>query len=227
MKFGAHQTFHLRDTWLMKGMHAVGQNGKIFKSDNAVEELGVGKNMVESIEYWLNALRLIEKDKDNKYSLSEVAKLILASDSYLELDGSNILLHYLLATNSKEATSFFWFFNKFAATEFDVESLNVYLQSFVQSADKKFNENTLKKDISCLVRTYKEPNYEDKVNPESENPSPFVKFGLITEENKKLLKHKFKREEVHPLVFVYLMYRFWIDVLAAAASFNLDEVVKK
>jgi hypothetical protein len=226
MRFGAHQTFHVRDSWLLKGMDAVNEDSQIFRNENAVEELGVGKNMVDSIEYWLRAANLIIKEENNYY-LSHIATTIYENDSYLELDGSNILLHYLLACNEEEATTFYWFFNKFGATEFDTESLHVYLQSYVQSQDKKINPNTLKKDINCLVRTYKEPEYKDKVNPESENPSPFVKFGLITEENKKLTKNKFKREDVHPLIFIYLVRLFWEEVLVQAESFNLDELVKK
>ncbi|EQC47585.1 DUF4007 family protein [Bacteriovorax sp. Seq25_V] len=226
MRFGAHQTFHLRDSWLLKGYDAVVADEKIFKSNNSVETLGVGKNMVEAIEYWMTALSLLIKD-DSKYYLTEIAQEIFTNDQFLELDGSLLTLHYLLACNVENATSFHWFFNKFAATEFDTESLQVYLETYVQSLEKKINPNTLKKDISCILRMYKEPIYKDKVNPETENPSPFVKFNLVTEENKKLKKNKLRKSDIHPLIFVYLTYLFWNDVLMQAESFNLSELVNK
>lgn len=226
MRFGAHQTFHLRDSWLIKGVDALAQNEAIFKKKDAVEVLGVGKNMVESIEYWMRALSLVIKE-ENKYYLTEIGQTIFENDPYLETDGSIILLHFLLSLNVEEATTFYWFFNKFGATEFDAESLNIYLQSFVQSQDIKVNPNTLKKDINCLLRTYKEPQYKDKLNPETENPSPFAKFGLIREENKRLRRVSFKLADVHPLIFAYMTYLFWNDELLRAESFNLDELVKK
>ncbi|WP_412463325.1 DUF4007 family protein [Halobacteriovorax sp. RT-2-6] len=226
MRFGAHQTFHLRDTWLLKGYDALEVDNKLFKSTKAIETLGVGKNMVESIEYWMTALSLLVKGSEG-HELTEIAASIFTNDQFLELDGSLILLHYLLVTNKEQATSFYWFFNNFAATEFDSDSLQVYLEAFVQSQDKKINPNTLKKDINCLLRTYREPIYKDKVTPESENPSPFSRFNLITADNKKFTKNKLRLSDIHPLVFIYLAYLFWNDVLMGAESFNLDELLKK
>lgn len=227
MKFGAHQTFHLREGWLLKGLNAIQEDPKIFTSEKATTTLGVGKNMVESIEYWLKATKLVNKKTDG-FELSSIAKLIKDNDPYLECDGTIILCHYLLATNSEEATTWYWFFNKFAATEFEADSLKVYLQSYVQSlTDKSNNQNTLEKDVTCLLRTYMEPIYLDKENPETLNPSPFSKFGLITRTDKKLHKSKLKVSEVHPLVFIYLSYLFWKEELGSPKSMQLEEIASK
>ena len=227
MKFGAHQTFHLREGWLLKGLNAIQVDPKIFSTDQATTTLGVGKNMVEAIEYWLKATKLVNKKSDG-FELSSIAKLIKDNDPYLECDGTIILCHYLLATNSEEATTWYWFFNKFAATEFEADSLKVYLQSYVQSlTDKSNNQNTLEKDVTCLLRTYMEPTYQDKENPETLNPSPFSKFGLITRSDKKLFKSKLKVSEVHPLVFIFLTYLFWKEELGSPKSMQLEEIVSK
>jgi hypothetical protein len=60
--FGRHQTFPLRYAWLTKGFHALTANPRIFDSDEATVTLGVGKNMVASIQYWLQATRLAERE---------------------------------------------------------------------------------------------------------------------------------------------------------------------
>lgn len=227
MKFGAHQTFHLREGWLLKGLNALQENPAIFSSDEATTTLGVGKNMVESIEYWLKALKLINKKSDG-VELTQIAKMIKENDPYLECDGTVILCHYLLATNKEEATTWYWFFNKFGATEFESDSLGIYLQSFVQSqTEKANNQNTLDKDVNCLLRTYLEPVYQDKDTPETLNPSPFSKFGLISQTDKKLKKNKFKLSDVNPLVFIYLTYLYWKEELGSPKSMQLEELAGK
>lgn len=229
MKFGAHQTFHLREGWLLKGLNAIQEDPNIFSSEKATTTLGVGKNMVESIEYWLKATKLVNINKKSEgFELSSIAKLIKDNDPYLECDGTILLCHYLLATNADEATTWYWFFNKFAATEFEAESLKVYLQSYVQSVTEKANnQNTLEKDVTCLLRTYVEPNYQDKENPETVNPSPFSKFGLITQTDKKLKKSKLKVSDVHPLLFIFLCYLFWREELGSPKSMQLEEIATK
>jgi hypothetical protein len=227
MKFGAHQTFHLREGWILKGLNAVAVDPEIFAADDAVVTLGVGKNQVDSIQYWLTALKLVEKKKSG-FEMTALAKLVHQNDPYLELDGTLILTHYLLATNKEEATAWYWFFNKFAATEFEAESLKVYLHSFIQSqTDKSVKPETLARDIQVLIRTYRDADYGDKENPETENPSPFSKFAFISEVEGKFKRNKIRLNDLPVQVFVYLMYLFWKEELGSPKSIQLDEMVGK
>jgi hypothetical protein len=52
--FSGHDTFQCRHLWLKKGYDFV-KNGKSFAAEDAGVEMGVGKNMVTSIRYWLRA----------------------------------------------------------------------------------------------------------------------------------------------------------------------------
>ena len=56
LTFGRNETF-LRYGWIAKGLSAYQQDPKIFNEVDAPLKLGVGKNMVSSIKYWLKALR--------------------------------------------------------------------------------------------------------------------------------------------------------------------------
>ena len=59
--FGRHETFHLRFAWLSKGFAAFQANSDLFEDlDSATVTLGVGKNMVQSIRYWMRAAQLID-----------------------------------------------------------------------------------------------------------------------------------------------------------------------
>ena len=58
--FSGHETFQCKTLWLKKGYDFVMTDNN-FNSDNAVVHLGVGKNMVSAIRYWLKSFGLLEK----------------------------------------------------------------------------------------------------------------------------------------------------------------------
>ncbi|HRW22723.1 MAG TPA: DUF4007 family protein, partial [Bacteroidales bacterium] len=54
LTFSGHETFHCRTFWLKKGYDFLVSGNNTFKNEEAaVVELGVGKNMVASIRYWM------------------------------------------------------------------------------------------------------------------------------------------------------------------------------
>jgi hypothetical protein len=65
--FSGHDSFQCRQLWLKKGYDFV-QEGKNFNDDDAFVQLGVGKNMVSSIRFWLKAFNVIDnKDKPTEF----------------------------------------------------------------------------------------------------------------------------------------------------------------
>ena len=58
--FGRHETFALRYSWLTKGFQTFTKNPEIFSSDEATIDLGVGKNRVNAIKYWLRATSMLD-----------------------------------------------------------------------------------------------------------------------------------------------------------------------
>jgi len=94
--FGRHETFPLRYGWLTKGFHALKRNPKVFESDESTVILGVGKNMVGAIRYWLRATQMImpnstERTRLGDYLLSERK----GKDPYLEDEATIWLIHWL------------------------------------------------------------------------------------------------------------------------------------
>lgn len=61
LTFSGHDTFHCRHLWLKKGYEFV-KAGNKFSDEDAVVKLGVGKNMVSAINYWLKAFGIIDKE---------------------------------------------------------------------------------------------------------------------------------------------------------------------
>jgi len=57
--FQGHDTFLCRTSWLKKGYDFI-ERGRGFTDADAVVQLGVGKNMVTAIRYWLRAFGLTD-----------------------------------------------------------------------------------------------------------------------------------------------------------------------
>ena len=57
--FARHETFCPRYGWLKKGFEGVNSDRSVFDSADAIERLGVGKNMVRAIRFWCVAFHLI------------------------------------------------------------------------------------------------------------------------------------------------------------------------
>ena len=57
--FSGHESFPCKSLWLKKGYDFV-VAGNQFSSAESVMELGVGKNMVASIKFWLKAIGVID-----------------------------------------------------------------------------------------------------------------------------------------------------------------------
>ena len=94
--FGRHESFALRFGWLTKGFQAFQKRKEIFTDDDAVVELGVGRNMVNSIRHWLRAAQLVTITPDIKIE-TELGKALFSKDTgwdpYLEDEATIWLIH--------------------------------------------------------------------------------------------------------------------------------------
>src|SRR5690554_6712558 len=97
LTFTGHDTFHCRSFWLKKGVDFLEDNGD-FGAENSVLKLGVGKNMVAAIHFWLKAFGVKEEDG----GVSELAERMLGRggwDEYLEFPGSLWIWQYQLVNS--------------------------------------------------------------------------------------------------------------------------------
>ena len=161
--FSGHDSFQCRQLWLKKGYDYV-QEGKNFNDEDAVVQLGVGKNMVSSIRFWLKAFNII----DNKDIPTEFGKRLFDDengyDPFLEDEASLWLLHYQLVKNSF-ASIYSIIFNEFRKEKlfFNKEIYVNYVKRIGESnPDLNFNENTVAKDFIVFANLYKN-------NPESKD----------------------------------------------------------
>lgn len=155
--FGRHETFPLRYGWLTKGFEMVKKEPDIFsRPEQAMVALGVGRNMVNAIQYWLQASQLVDFS-EGLARPTDTGEALLGEggDRYLEDEATLWIIHWLLASHAELATGIYWFFNRFAMTRFKSEELLRALDEFIEhELQSSRSQSTLKSDVSTLLRLY-------------------------------------------------------------------------
>jgi len=154
--FSGHDSFQCRQLWLKKGYDYL-KKEKSFNDIDSVVQLGVGKNMVSSIRFWLKAFNII----DNRDKPTEFGKRLFDDeygyDPFLEDDASIWLLHYQLV-KSGYASIYSMIFNEFRKEKlyFNKEIFVNYIKRIGENnRDLYFNENTVGKDFIVFTNLYK------------------------------------------------------------------------
>ena len=182
IRLKGHEKFHLREGWITKGLYGVSANPRVFSGSDGTDQLGVGTNMVKSIKYWMLAMGLIKEGQKNGAELTDLGKMILKYDPFLEDDLSLWLLHSYISKNNFRSTVWYLFFNKCQAEEFTKEELYTVLRKELISYAEtdSFPESSLKDDIDVLLNMYSKDTKND--DPEDKNKCPLASLKLIKKE---------------------------------------------
>ena len=183
--FARHETFHPRYGWIKKALDAALQEEDVFNREDAVVQMGVGKNMVKAIRHWGLAFKVIQPVTGHgRRPRLEPTSMGMAwfsdqygVDPYMELPGTDWLMHWFLLAPSSQAPVWWIGLNDFSAIEFSEEQL---LQ-FVLDRLSTFSEahvSSVKKDVSVFLRMYASGHgaratFEDRID------APFRELGLL------------------------------------------------
>lgn len=183
LRFSGHETFIARTFWPKKGYDFIKQGGK-FSSEDAVVELGVGKNMVLSINFWMKALGLIDESTNELTSFSHfLFDDETGVDPYLEDIGSIWLLHYFLI-KTEYSSIYSIVFNELRKERavFNKNQLSAFIKrKYPQNNDNSFNQNTIDKDISVFTRLYNKIDFQSLTKDlEDEVSSLMIELELIS-----------------------------------------------
>ncbi|HLN19206.1 MAG TPA: DUF4007 family protein, partial [Patescibacteria group bacterium] len=177
-----HESFKCRELWLKKGFDFV-NSGKFFKDLDAVVELGVGKNMVSAIQYWMTAFNTLDSEK----KLTDFSRFIFSEDGkdpFIEDIATLCLLHYFLV-KINHASIYYLFFNEFRKekSEFTRTHLVNYLKRKCEEHETSVSDNTIERDVGVFLSTYMNP---DRVDKDSKDLSAglLVDLGMIGRINK-------------------------------------------
>lgn len=204
--FSGHESFACKSHWLKRGYDFVrGENN--FNDDDAVVRLGVGKNMVASIKFWLKAIGLL-KDAGLVALANHLFDDDNGKDPYLEDIGTLWLLHFLLI-QTDYATIYKTTFVDYHRQRNIIEKSK--LQNYIKHIcfdeigyKNLYNENTVKRDIGVMLHNYCAKN-GGNVNIEDSN-SLFAPLNLICETEKNTYRFNYDtRSDVPNLIFLYAL----------------------
>lgn len=202
--FSGHESFACKSHWLKRGYDFV-KAERNFNDDDAVVYLGVGKNMVASIRFWLKAVGLLKDDQ-----LEDIAGYLFNDDNgkdpYLEDIGTLWLLHFMLV-NTEYATIYKTAFVDYHRQRNIIEKGK--LQNYIKhtcfegtSYKNLYNDNTVKRDIGVMLH-----NYCSKSNANLEDSNCLLApLNLISEaDNETYVFNYDTRSDVPSLIFLYAM----------------------
>lgn len=161
--FSGHETFRCKTHWLKRGYDFIINEGN-FNGDDAVVRLGVGKNMVSSIKYWMRAFGFI----DSRNVPTDIARFLLDDDTgrdpFFEDIGTLWLLHFYLI-NEGFATIYSSTFIEFHRLRNEIEKakLHNFLKATCFEGDfsRLYNKNTVRKDVDVFLNSYCETGKEN------------------------------------------------------------------
>lgn len=162
LRFSGHESFHCRHFWLKKGYDFLDQKGNL-NDDDSTSKLGVGKNMVASINYWMKAFGIKEEESTN---LTRFGKMLFGNtgfDPFLEDIGTLWLLQYYLVSSgyaSIYSLAFKELRKKHLSSRFTLKQLEADIKKALLRVNVPFSENTIQTDIRVFIRSY----FVDTVN---------------------------------------------------------------
>lgn len=201
--FSGHESFPCKSMWLKKGYDYL-VNDNMFTDPDAVVKLGVGKNMVQSIRFWLKAFGLSKDDE-----VTDIAKYLFddknGKDPYAEDNFTLWILHYLLViTNFSSIYHLIFIDLQREKKEFDKKQLLSFIKRKCNVPEQKnvFNENTVNKDIRVFLQNYLSPT-NPKTNEEFANL--LLELGLLRENEGKYSFNEISMGQINPLIILFAL----------------------
>ena len=223
-RFSGHESFPCRYAWLPKAVAALQQNPQIFSEEReAISELGVGKNMVRAIRFWIVVMGIAEVI-DHQLVVTPFGKALLGSeglDRFLEDRRTLWLLHWMLLSHENDPL-FAWdyLFNRWGHPDMTrTEVLRVFEQE-AKRMERTLSRTTLEQHFDVFLHTYVTSNARRAESREDNLDSPFVDLELIEVIGERRVGktgrsepvYAFRREpkpDITPELFVFCLLDYW------------------
>lgn len=234
-QFSGHETFPLRQLWLSKIADYVQRHGHGRKPDftsdegieNAIIELGVGKNMVSSARFWARACQVI----DESDSLTEIGQIIFGSDlttggdPYCTRSATVWLMHWNLASVPTRFTPIWYLFNHVNQPSLDRQSFVDGMKELCRVNGWKVSDNTLKRAQECVLRAYL-PRLSAKGSTEDFVEPLLSELGLLetTASRDVFLLHRGAHKTLPDEIFVYALMDYWERLKTTSSTLDFYRI---
>ena len=231
--FARHETFHLRDGWLHKGLEILEKDSEGLYAPGVHHDIGVGVNMLKSLIYWLRATGLVTTTTEKKKTkpplkLTEFGELVWQKDRYFEDIGTLWALHFELASNKEIATFWYCAFNEIGLGDINDDRLIQRIRPVLaDELNSKIKDSSLAKDARCFMRTYVPiRNAKSGAFEEDTFNSPLNALDLIRESGLSgtYRLHVGEKRNLPLRLFAYALYRFRERVSPNSIQLSLDDL---
>lgn len=231
LKFSGHDTFHCRQQWLSKGLQFIENHGynSFNNTEVAISNLGVGKNMVQSIQHWLRAFDLISETHEIKEFAKDMFFEPKSYDPYLEDEGSLWLLQYKIC-KTQYASIYNIIFAEYFNDKLNLEFSEFQIIQFIErkirdKSEREVSKNTLSSDFKAFIKLYTTPTKTLKTIEDDFN-SPLLELNLISQLSatnsieKQYRLNKEDRSNIPTAIFAYCL----LDQFDGNEIVNYDQV---
>jgi len=225
-RFSGHESFPFRYTWLPKAIRGLKENPFLFSNedgDEAMVSLGIGKNMVRSMRFWVQATGMAASGDDGSLKPSALGKILFKDaglDPFLEDIQTLWVLHWNIATQ-KEEPLFAWRFllNDWQESEFAEQGVLRAFEREAQRLARKLSSVTLKQHFEVFLHTYIPTRGKKAEILEDNLDCPLTELELITivgerdlGGHRREVVYAFRREEKPAItteLFSWALNDFW------------------
>ena len=186
-RFSGHESFACRYAWLPKAHKGLAADPGLFvKEEAAMLALGIGKNMVKSLRFWVDAMGVAEPMFVDGRPLglrpTSFARAIFdraGLDPYIEDVRTQWLLHWKLASKAR-APLFAWEFllNHWPLPEFSRSEALAAFRRESRHLDNNHSEVTLAQHLDVFLQTYL-PSRNANIGAEDSLDGPLVDLDLL------------------------------------------------
>lgn len=206
----------------------------------AMIRLGVGKNMVRAIRFWMLETSIAAKRDASGYEPTAFAKTVLGRkgfDPFLEDIRTLWLIHWKLSTHKKDEPLFAWNFllNHWQAPEVSRSEVLPAFRKAANTEDRPPSDVTLEQHFDTFLHTYV-PTRSRKGDIQEDNlDCPLVELEFIQIIGERRLDGSGKREpiyafrredkpEITPELFAYCLDDFWQERRSTEKTLTFKDV---
>lgn len=202
MRFSGHESFPCRYAWLPKAFRVlqdpeIGRTG-LREDDDAMERLGLGKNMVKSVRFWLQATDVANPASGGAFDVTPFGEAVLGThDPFLEDRRSLWLIHWNLATNRDPIFAWDYLLNRWQHPDLARSEVVRAFQREAAKDNRRLSQATLAQHFDVFVHTYVPTRSAKGAVLEDNLDSPLVELELIQLIGERRLDGSGKREPIY------------------------------
>jgi Protein of unknown function (DUF4007) len=241
-RYSGHGTFPFRYTWLPKAIRSLNEHSNLFcDPDDAMVRLGVGKNMVRAIRFWVDATGAATSasNRPGEMNITTFGRCVLSEnghDEFLEDVQTLWLIHWNLATQMPQPV-FAWDYllNRWNRSEFTLREVLGMVQKEFDHQDRQLSPVTIEQHFTIFLHTYLPAGNSKRDSIEDSLDCPLVELEFIrmtgerpgAETDRRERIYSFRVEEkpeISAELFIYCLNDFWSKRFPMESTLSFSQV---